>query len=215
MSNEYKSLDEALFGRIRRELLSLFLFNPRRKFYLLELVSLLRTGRGGVQRELRNLEEAGIVNRERAGVKVFFGLSEGCPLESELRELLLGLVDYRSEVAEAVGEYRRHVEMAAMSDSDRGPESYSLKLMVVAEEVPEGLREALQRVELLCGIRVDLTLLTPAEAGTGLRGHPDRQWVMQPSTVLLHGSFDVLKPPGEEKVRDDEPDLFSSAGIDL
>lgn len=215
MSNEYKSLDEALFGRIRRELLSLFLFNPQRRFYLLELVSLLRTGRGGVQRELRNLVEAGIVNRVRSGVKVLFGLSEGCPLESELRELLLGLVDYRSAVAEVVGEYGRNIEMAAMSDSDRGPESYSVKLMVVAEEVPESLAEALQRVELLCGIRVDLNLLTPVEAETGLRGRPDLQWVMKPSTVLLHGSFDVFEPRGEEKARDGEPDLFSSAGIDL
>lgn len=215
MSNEYKSLNEALFGRIRRELLSLFLFNPQRRFYLLELVSLLRTGRGGVQRELRNLVEAGIVNRERAGVKVLFGLSESCPLESELRELLLGLVDHRTAVAEAVDECGRHIEMAAMSDSDRGPESYSVKLMVVAEEAPEGLVEALQRVELLCGIRVDLTLLMPIEAETGLRGYSDRQWVMQPSTVLLHGSFDVLEPRGEEKTRDGEPDLFSSAGISL
>lgn len=215
MSNEFRSLDEALFGRIRRELLSLFLFNPQRRFYLLELVSLLRTGRGGVQRELRNLVEAGVVSRERSGVKVLFGLSEGCPLESELRELLLGLVDHRSAVAEAVAEYGRQIEMAAMSDADRGMEFCSVKLLVVAEKAPEGLEKSLQRVELLCGIRVDLALLTPAEAETGLRGHPDSQWVMQPSTVLLHGSFDVLEPRGEGKARNDEPDLFSSAGISL
>ncbi|MEN8208777.1 MAG: hypothetical protein ABFR50_05960, partial [Candidatus Fermentibacteria bacterium] len=73
-----KSVNESLFGRIRRQLLSLFFLNPEKSFFLLELIDILRTGRGGVQRELANLVGSGIISREKTGMKVFFSLSEDC-----------------------------------------------------------------------------------------------------------------------------------------
>jgi len=58
------SCDKSLFGMIRRQLLCLFFLNPGRSYFLLELVDILRTGRGGVQRELANLVDSGIIKLE-------------------------------------------------------------------------------------------------------------------------------------------------------
>ena len=124
-----KSIDESLFGRIRRELLCLFFLNPGKSYFLLELIDILRTGRGGVQRELANLVESGIITREKSGNKVFFRISEDCAVIIEMQKLLAKLVDYENMLSLAVKDYRTSIQTAVLSKEEKRGDSSSLNLL--------------------------------------------------------------------------------------
>ncbi len=214
MSIDFKPIDEALFGRIRRELLSIFLMNPLRSFYLLELVSLLRTGRGGVQRELSNLVAAGIVTRRREGVKVLFGIAEDCPVRLELRELLHAMTDRSTAVADALDGFSGEIEVAVLLDAGEESSSESVRLLIVSEDVSGNISDELERVGLLTGIALDVTILDAAGALELIAGEPGIHWALGPSARYLIGSSEGLSKSLEpDEGEDHEPDLFSAAGL--
>jgi hypothetical protein len=214
MSIDFKPIDEALFGRIRRELLSIFLMNPRRSFYLLELVSLLRTGRGGVQRELSNLVAAGIVTRRREGVKVLFGIAEDCPVHLELRELLHAMTDRSSAIADALDGFSGKIEVAVLLVAGVESSSEPMRLLIVSEDVSGNISDELERVELLTGIALDVTILDAAGARELMAKEPGVHWALGPSARYLIGSSEGLSKSLEpDEGEDHEPDLFSAAGL--
>ncbi|MBI3892167.1 MAG: winged helix-turn-helix transcriptional regulator [Candidatus Wallbacteria bacterium] len=79
---------EALFGKVRREILTLLFGRPGEGRHLLEIVRAARSGRGGVQRELARLAAAGLVTRQRRGNLVVYQANPECPLFGEMRALV-------------------------------------------------------------------------------------------------------------------------------
>jgi hypothetical protein len=209
-----KSIDESLFGRIRRELLCLFFLNQGKSFFLLELVDILRTGRGGVQRELANLVESGMITREKAGMKVLFSLSESCPVTDEIQKLLVKIVDYEDMISLAVSDYATYIKTAAMSSAGEGEYSPSLKLLVSCDDSCEEFLKEIERIELLTGRKIELLIVRTYELKEFVSSRPEAQWMLDGSWKLLAGKAEDLKP---EEVREEigvsEPDLFS--GIDF
>jgi len=206
---------EALFGRIRRELLNLFLFNPERSFYLLEIVSILRTGRGGVQRELANLVSAGIVSRRRSGVKVLFALSDGSAILPELGALLAVLSDQRSALDTALDQLKPAISIAVLKDGESGEASAPSRLLLVCGHDPVDLEEELERVQLIHGRVIDATVLRPEEVAEAI-GRDAMSWAMSPAASFLRGSREELEAMvGSDSEEEGEPDLFSAAGLSI
>ena len=80
----------ALFGKTRRSVLALLLARLDESFYLREIVREVRCGQGGVQRELKRLERAGILTRTVRGRTAFYRANPDCPVLAELRGLVVG-----------------------------------------------------------------------------------------------------------------------------
>jgi hypothetical protein len=206
-----KSIDESLFGRIRRNLLCLFFLNPERSYFLLELVDLLNTGRGGVQRELANLVESGIITREKSGMKVLFSLSENCPVREEMQKLLGKLVKTEEIISIAVSDYQESIVTAVISDStDR---SQPVKLLVSMNADPEDFRHEIERIQLLTGSKIELTLSDAKSLKQLIQADPQLRWISDGNWKLLIGNTDDLKPEGNQEFEVNEPDLF--AGMSL
>lgn len=97
MSNNLNELlGESLFGKVRRKVLSTFVLNPGRSFYLLELIRLLDCGRGAVQREVSRLAKAGIITRTRVGNQVHYTTNTNNLIYRELKSIFsktTGLVE--------------------------------------------------------------------------------------------------------------------------
>lgn len=89
-STEATDVARALFGKTRRSILALLLARPDESFYLREVVRETQCGQGGVQRELKRLESAGILSRTVRGRATFYLANQDCPLLAELRGLVLG-----------------------------------------------------------------------------------------------------------------------------
>lgn len=79
---------EIFFGKTRRLILALLLSQPNESFYLREIVRLTGSGLGGVQRELRQLTEAGIILRTRRGNQVYFQANQNSPIFKGLKNIL-------------------------------------------------------------------------------------------------------------------------------
>ena len=209
-----KSIDESLFGRIRRKLLCLFFLNPERSYFLLQLIDLLRTGRGGVQRELANLVESGIITREKSGIKVLFSLSEDCPITDEMQRLLGKLVNYEDMVSLAIRDYGASIQTAVMSSTEKGGGSLSTKLLVSFDGDSKPFRREIERIELIAGIEIVLLTVPPFELKECIRSSPEAQWISGETWKLIAGKADDLIPDEHDKESGiSEPDLFSGAGF--
>lgn len=211
MSTKYETAGEALFGKIRRELLSLFFLNPQRSFFLLELVGILRTGRGGVQRELASLVQSGLIKREKSGIKVFFSVLPDCPLLQEIQRLLIRLGDHESMLASAVKKYGSFITTAVLSS--KGAAS-RVNMLVASEEIPDGFVDEIHRIHLITGIEIGLKVLRSVELSGYLRDHPESGWISNESWMLLAGTpEDLTADEPEEEPKDRQLDLFSGSSL--
>lgn len=214
MSTKCKVSGEALFGKIRRELLCLFFLNPDRSFYLLELVEILQTGRGGVQRELANLVESGIISRIKKGVKVFFKISDECGILGEMQDLLLRLMNIEKMISSVLKLYGGSVTTAVLSSTEVNENERSANLMLACEGISEELISELEKIQLLSGIRITLEIVRSYELGAFIRDHPEIKWLSPGEGILLVGKPENLIPEESEEIPViEEPDLFSGSGF--
>jgi uncharacterized protein len=88
MGIDYSKVGEYLFDKTRRGILTLLYNRLGEAFYVNQIVDLLETGSGAVQRELRMMTEAGIAVREKRGNMVLYRANEDSPVFSELKSII-------------------------------------------------------------------------------------------------------------------------------
>jgi predicted nucleotidyltransferase len=81
-------LTSFLFSNTRRALLTLIYGRPDETFYVNQLMQLTGSGSGAVQRELKLMTEAGVVNRTESGNMVNYQANKLCPVYQELRSFI-------------------------------------------------------------------------------------------------------------------------------
>jgi len=79
---------EALFPATRRQLLVLLFREPDRSFYLRQIIRQLNLGQGGVQRELANLVQAGLVTKTQLHGRSFYAANRDSPVFDEMAALI-------------------------------------------------------------------------------------------------------------------------------
>ncbi|HEY4320391.1 MAG TPA: nucleotidyltransferase domain-containing protein [Gemmatimonadales bacterium] len=82
------SVATLLFGQTRRDILALLLGRPDERFYLREILRSTGGGSGGVQRELKQLVDAGLLNRVREGRQVYFSANRSAEIFPELQSIV-------------------------------------------------------------------------------------------------------------------------------
>jgi predicted nucleotidyltransferase len=87
---------DALFTKVQQRVLAVLFGNHARSFYANELIALVGSGSGAVQRELAQLEAAELVTVSRVGNQKHYQANSSAPIFEELHGLVLktsGLVD--------------------------------------------------------------------------------------------------------------------------
>ena len=90
------SLCSGLFSKTRQAVLALLYGRADTSFYTKQILDAVKIGRGSVQRELKNLTDAGIITREVQGRQVYYRANSRCPIFDELRIIVrktFGLAD--------------------------------------------------------------------------------------------------------------------------
>ena len=82
------SSSRLLFGAVRREVLALLFGRPDERFYLREIQRAVGAGIGPVQRELKQLTDAGLIDREARGHQVYFSANRSAPIFPELQAIV-------------------------------------------------------------------------------------------------------------------------------
>lgn len=81
-------LGTVFFGAYRRQVLGLLLLHPGESFHLREIARATNTQPGTLRRELAQLADAGVLNREKVGNLVRYKADSACPIYDELRGIL-------------------------------------------------------------------------------------------------------------------------------
>jgi len=81
-------LCSGLFGKTRQAVLALLYGQADSSFYTKQVLDTVKIGRGTVQRELKNLTDAGIITREVQGRQVYYRANEKCPIFNELKSIV-------------------------------------------------------------------------------------------------------------------------------
>lgn len=102
-------IGKALFPKVRRKVLALFLLNPEKRFYFREAVRLLGDTPGSLQRELKSLASTGILLMEPIGIQKFYRANPESPVFGELKAIAqktFGVADIISDILRTKGEGR-------------------------------------------------------------------------------------------------------------
>jgi predicted nucleotidyltransferase len=112
MSANPESTSQNLFGRTRTAILSLLYGHADESFYLRQLVRATGAGNGAVQREVKQLSDAGLIVRKTVGNLVFYQANRKSPVFSELRGLLRKTTGVRDVLREALAPLNNRIEVA-------------------------------------------------------------------------------------------------------
>ena len=81
--------ESILFSKTIRNLLSVFVTSPKKRFYLRQLCTLIGSSPRPVQLALKKLESAGILNLEKEANVKFYKLNKNSPIYSEMKSIIL------------------------------------------------------------------------------------------------------------------------------
>lgn len=186
------SMADALFSRTRQRVLGLVFGQPARSFFATELIALVGSGSGAVQRELQRLAESDLVVVTRIGNQKHYQANRAAPLFEELCGIVrktIGLVDPLRASLAKLGK-RIHLALVFGSIAKRRDSARSdIDLLIVGNGITlEEIYSALEPVEQSLGRKVNPTLYTEAEfesRRTG--GNPFLTKVLKGETVFLIG----------------------------
>jgi len=191
------SVLDALFPRTRQGILAVTLGHPEKSWYASELARRLAMPPSSLQRELKELTEAGILISRREGGMTYFQANERSPIFPELRGLLrktAGLIDVLREVlAPADKAVRIAFVYGSVASGTEQPES-DIDLLVVGTASPAKLALALRQAQGRLSREVHTKVYSLEEFATKRRSRDHfLTRVLESPRLFVIGSDDELE----------------------
>ncbi len=188
----------ALFGQTRRAILSLLYMRSDESFYLREIVRLTGAGTGPVQRELKVLTDAGIVERQKRGKQVFFKANSKSPVFPELKSLIIKTVGLVDVIRTALLQLAVKIQVSFIYGSfAKGTERHSsdVDIMVIGDVGTREVVKVLSQAQRSLGREINPSVYSPADFKNRLEsGHPFISRVIEePKIMLIGNESDVTK----------------------
>jgi len=204
-NNPNESIGISLFGKVRRKVLSTFVLNPERTFYLLELIRFLKSGRGAVQREVKRLSGAGIITRTKVGNQVHYRANTNNLIYKELRSIFsktTGLIDLLSTDLESCDDELGMAFIYGEYACGTADENSPVKLMVIGDTAMDAVRACTVEFSREAARELHITVLTASELKRRLTSHDRRiKEILADDKVFLaggHRELQVLSTTGDD-----------------
>lgn len=161
------ALADALFTSTQQRVLALLFGQPRRDFFVTEIIELAGSGRGAVQRELVRLAESGLAIVSRSGNRKYYRANSDSPLFDEICGIVRKTFGVEESVRVALQPVADGLVLAVLYGSvARGTDTAAsdIDLLLVSDELTlEAAYAALAPVEEQLGRRVNPTIYTTDE----------------------------------------------------
>jgi predicted nucleotidyltransferase len=197
-------LASVLFSKVRREVLGLLWGHPDRGFYLREIVDLTGLGVGHIQRELKQLTDAGILRRSTQGRHVYYQADPACPVFDELRGIVRKTLGAAGLLREALASARIPAVVAFVYGSvARGDDKQSsdLDLIVIGDATLRHVADAVRSIERKVSREINPTVYPPREFRSKLEaGNHFLKTVMKGEKVFVVGGPRELRALLEERL---------------
>lgn len=202
-NSESVSISDVLFAGVKQRVLGLLFGNPDRSFYGAEIMRLVTTGRGSLQRELERMTASGLVTMTVIGRQKHYQANKNCPIFQDLSAIVLktfGLSDVLrlalSDFADAIRYAFIYGSVAKATDTATS----DIDVMIIADGLSYSrLFEALTKAEETLGRKVNPTLYSPEDflKKVAADNHFVTRVLDQPKIDLLGSKDDIRsgKPP--------------------
>src|SRR5215469_5058004 len=151
---------DSLFPNVRQGVLAATLTRPEKWRYLSELAGFLHTRPSSLQRELRSLEQSGILQLRKDGRRTYFKAETRSPIFRELRSIFEKTVGLIPTLRAALGPVAEKLDCAFVYGSIARREEHAtsdVDLMVIGNVGLVQLSPALRKVEKRLGQEVNVT----------------------------------------------------------
>jgi predicted nucleotidyltransferase len=190
-------LIEQLFSsKVRIGVLKQFLLNPDDRVHAHFLSKLVDAQYNAVWKELRNLEEAGVLQSNKEGNQRLYWLNPENPILEELRAIFLKTVavgDMLRERFEKVSKIEAAFIYGSFAHGDMDADS-DLDLMLIGNLPLEELAPIITQIEANLNRSVNYIIYTPVEWRERVKGDdPFALRLLNDPKVFLIGSEDALR----------------------
>ncbi len=189
-------LGTTLFGKTRRAVLALLYSHPDESYYLRQLGRLTAVGMGALQRELKQLSEAGIIERNEIGRQAFYKANSDCPVFRELRNLIIKTFGVADILRDALSPLADPIQVAFIFESMVSGEfdpSGDLNIVVVGDISFADVVRALSAVPETLSREIKPAVYPPEEFKTKLfEEHLFFKAVLNSPKIFLIGDRDAL-----------------------
>jgi len=186
-------LGTTLFGKTRRSVLALLYSHPDESFYLRQIARTTGAGMGALQRELKLLSEAGVIQRSEIGQQAFFKANEDCPVFHELRNLIIKTFGVADVVRAALSPLADKIELAFIFGSMVSGEfkqSSDLDVMVIGKIEFAEIVAALTPIQETLAREINPSVYPPEEFRSKLAGgHHFLKTVLSAPKIFLIGNI--------------------------
>jgi len=191
-----QSLADALFTATQQRLLGLLFGQPKRSFFVTELIELADVGRGAVQRELSRLERSRLVMTEKHGNQKHYRANPDAPIYKELCSIVRKTVGIQETVRAALEPLETSMSLAFIYGSvakQSDTAKSDIDLLVVSDDLTlEDLYSHLSPVEKQLGRQINPALYTKREFNKRREGgNAFLMRVLGAPTLLLKGELDA------------------------
>jgi DNA-binding transcriptional ArsR family regulator len=166
-----RSVLDALLPKTRQGILGAMFVQPEKTWYASELARRMGVPSSSLQRELKDLTDAGILNNHRKGQMTYYQVNADSPVFPDLRGLLLktaGLVDVLADDLKPLAAKLRFAFVYGSIASGKERSDSDIDLMVVGRVSPAELALPLRHSRELLGRQINPSVYTPVEFGKKL-----------------------------------------------
>jgi predicted nucleotidyltransferase len=193
-------LSETLFGRTRGAVLSVLYGHIGEGFYLRQLARRIDIALGPVQREIRQLVDAGLVSRKTVGAQTLYSANQESPVFAEIKSLITKTVGMHDVLYAALHPLRKKINLAFVYGSvarSGETERSDVDLMVVGR-VDFGIVVAkLTDAQKTLNREINPTVYSVREFRAKTRGNFLKH-VMADKKLFIIGDENVLRELGQK-----------------
>ena len=194
------TLSNTLFGRTRGAVLSILYGHVGEGFYLRQLARRTDITLGPVQREIRQLVDAGLVSRKIVGGRTLYSANQESPVFAEIKSLVTKTVGMHDVLADALGPLRKNINLAFIYGSvaqSRETEHSDVDLLVVGNVDFDDVVEKLADAQKTLNREINPTVYSIREFGTKVRGN-FLKTVLADKKLFIIGDEDDLRELGQK-----------------
>jgi uncharacterized protein len=196
------TLSNVLFGRTRGAVLAVLYGHVGESYYLRQLARMTGIALGPVQRELRQLVDAGLVTKRIQGTQTLFTANELSPVFSEMRSLVAKTVGMRDVLLAALSPLNGKIDLAFVYGSVARAgetEQSDVDLMVVGTAKFADVVDRIADAQKTLSREINPTVYTAREFTSKLHGN-FLKTVLGGKKLFLIGGEDDLRELGRQPV---------------
>lgn len=152
-------------SRVRKEIFRIYYTNPNKEYYLRELERTLGIPVSMIQRELRNLEKAGVFVHRKQGNLMYYYLNKNYPLFDEFKSIISKTIGVRGLIKETLkrlGGFKVAFLYGSFAKNEEKAES-DIDLFLVGRVDERRLVMEINRLEKILKREINYTIYSSVE----------------------------------------------------